>query len=495
MLGGWLHRHTYFVAVNIIRTERRRQNREREAVAMNTLQDDSGTDFLLLAPILDETINQLGEEDRTAILLRFFEQRDFRSVGEALGSSEDAARMRVTRALEKLHLLLKRRGFTTGAGALGVALSANAVQSAPLGLAITVSASVSAATAASISTVIATTKTFAMTTMQKALVASTVAVLAGGGIYEAVQAANSRTEVKTLRQQQAPLTAQIQQLLQERNEMASRLSALADASEQGKRNDLELLKLRAEVTRLRSDSKELALLKAADPAQVELKFWLDRVKRLKQEFENNPRARIPEFSLLTEQDWLNSARLYGKRTQFDAETDRRVAMAELRQTAQKLFANVAQQALATYAKDHNGSFPADLAQFQSYLPIAVDGQPVDGTILQNYKIEPAEKYGLKGPGEDWVITQKELVDDEWDHHIAIGAQYWSYQKSEAEQLPQDILALKRVLDPAVKEFSAANDGQEPTEPSQIQPYLKTDEQKAALQKIMELQNARSQTNQ
>ncbi len=49
--------------------------------------------------ILDEAIDQLGSEDRTAILLRFYEQRDFRSVGAALGGSEDAARMRVSRAL------------------------------------------------------------------------------------------------------------------------------------------------------------------------------------------------------------------------------------------------------------------------------------------------------------------------------------------------------------------------------------------------------------
>jgi len=60
-----------------------------------------------VAPILDDAINQLGAEDRTAIILRFFEQRDFRSVGEALGSNEEAARKRVNRALDKLQLLLK----------------------------------------------------------------------------------------------------------------------------------------------------------------------------------------------------------------------------------------------------------------------------------------------------------------------------------------------------------------------------------------------------
>src|SRR5208337_1839778 len=124
------HRHTYHVATKAVRAERRRQSREREAVEMNTLQDDSGADLRQIAPILDEAITQLGSEDRTAILLRFFEQRDFRSVGESLGSDEDAARMRVNRALEKLHSLLKHRGVALSVAAVATVLTAGAVTAA-----------------------------------------------------------------------------------------------------------------------------------------------------------------------------------------------------------------------------------------------------------------------------------------------------------------------------------------------------------------------------
>src|SRR5258708_2740740 len=53
-LGGWLHRHTCFVAANTLRGERRRQSRERQAVEMNAVQNHSGADFSLVAPILDE---------------------------------------------------------------------------------------------------------------------------------------------------------------------------------------------------------------------------------------------------------------------------------------------------------------------------------------------------------------------------------------------------------------------------------------------------------
>jgi RNA polymerase sigma factor (sigma-70 family) len=138
-LGGWLHRDTCLVAGHSLRGERRRQSREKQAAEMNALQNQSAADFSQVAPLLDEAINELGEADRTAILLRFFEQQDFRAVGQALGSNEDAARMRVTRALEKLEEFLKRRGVTTSAASLGVVLTANAVQAAPVGLVVTIS--------------------------------------------------------------------------------------------------------------------------------------------------------------------------------------------------------------------------------------------------------------------------------------------------------------------------------------------------------------------
>src|SRR6185503_19239334 len=136
MLGGWLHQHTFHVATKTMRSEWRRQSREREAVEMNMLQDDST--WRQLAPLIDEAITELPSEDRSAILLRFFEQLDFRAVGKSLGSSEDAARMRVNRALEKLEALLKRRGVALSATGLGSALAAQAVTAAPAGLALTV---------------------------------------------------------------------------------------------------------------------------------------------------------------------------------------------------------------------------------------------------------------------------------------------------------------------------------------------------------------------
>ena len=135
MLGGWLHRHTCFVAANTLRSESRRLERERQAMEMNSLRNPPDAGMAELAPVLDEAINQLGAQDRLAILLRFFEQRDFRSMGATLEISEDAARMRVNRALEKLQALLKERGVTSSSTSLGNSLTTQLLIAAPAGLA------------------------------------------------------------------------------------------------------------------------------------------------------------------------------------------------------------------------------------------------------------------------------------------------------------------------------------------------------------------------
>lgn len=250
-LGGWLHRDTCLVAGHTLRGERRRQSRERQAAEMNALQNQSEADFSQVAPLLDDAINDLGEADRTAILLRFFEQQDFRAVGQALGSTEDAARMRVTRALEKLEEFLKRRGVTTTAASLGVVLTAHAVQAAPVGLAVTISTAAALAGTTLASTTTATAiKTIAMTTLQKTVVTATLSVVAGAAIYEALQASHLRYETKIFREQQ---TKQVQELIRERDEATGKLAAIRDENERLNRNNAELLKLRAEATRLRGE--------------------------------------------------------------------------------------------------------------------------------------------------------------------------------------------------------------------------------------------------
>jgi RNA polymerase sigma factor (sigma-70 family) len=135
MLGGWLHRHTGFVASNMVRSEQRRQVREQEAAQMNAISDSPDSLWQQMAPVLDDTIESLEPSDRQAVLLRFFERRDFRHIGNALGISDDAAQKRVSRALEKLRALLTERGVTLSVILLSSLLAGRVVMAAPAGMA------------------------------------------------------------------------------------------------------------------------------------------------------------------------------------------------------------------------------------------------------------------------------------------------------------------------------------------------------------------------
>lgn len=161
VLGGWLHRHTCFTAAKVVRTESRRRTRERTAMENDALTESSARDehWRQLAPVLDEALNHLDTADRDAVVLRYFEQRDLRAIGAALGISDDTAQKRIARALDKLRDILTQRGMTLSSALLATALDAGAV-AGPVasGLTATIStAALSSATAAASTTLLTST--------------------------------------------------------------------------------------------------------------------------------------------------------------------------------------------------------------------------------------------------------------------------------------------------------------------------------------------------
>src|SRR6266516_6605460 len=159
-LAGWLCRSARNISLNLRRDEFRRHSRERQAMENLDSIPDTTPDWERLRPVLDEAMSELSEPDYDALLMRFFNNQDLRSVGVALGVSDDAAQKRVSRALDRLRDLLSQRGIKTSATALSIILSANAVQAAPAGLAVTISSAAAlAGSAVQTSTAIAATKT------------------------------------------------------------------------------------------------------------------------------------------------------------------------------------------------------------------------------------------------------------------------------------------------------------------------------------------------
>jgi RNA polymerase sigma factor (sigma-70 family) len=138
-LLAWLHRTTVHASIDLWRSETRRRAREQHAVAM---QNNPAEEFAWneLSPVLDEALNELDDSDRQVLLLRFFEQKTMADLGRMLDVNEDAAKMRVSRALGRLRTRLSSLGGACSAALLGTLLYERSVEAAPVGLAATLAA-------------------------------------------------------------------------------------------------------------------------------------------------------------------------------------------------------------------------------------------------------------------------------------------------------------------------------------------------------------------
>jgi RNA polymerase sigma factor (sigma-70 family) len=167
ILSGWLCRTARLTAVTFTRSEIRRTRREQEAHMQNLLNENESEVWPQIAPLLDAAMAGLSEADHDAVALRFFDGKSMKEIGTALGASEDAVKMRVNRAVEKLRTFFTRRGIVCSATALTAAISTHAVQAAPIGLDVTISTG----TALAVKTA-TIGKAIAMTTLQKTLAAA-----------------------------------------------------------------------------------------------------------------------------------------------------------------------------------------------------------------------------------------------------------------------------------------------------------------------------------
>lgn len=137
ILSGWLYRTARYVAADAQKAEQRRARREQEAFMQSTTEDgtDQQTMWHELSPLLDQAMERLGQSDRDAMVLRYFENKSLQEVALALGVQERAAQKRVSRALDKMRKFFCQHGLTLTAGAISAAVSNYSIQAAPVGLA------------------------------------------------------------------------------------------------------------------------------------------------------------------------------------------------------------------------------------------------------------------------------------------------------------------------------------------------------------------------
>ncbi len=134
ILSGWLCRTARYASANALTIQRRRQRREQEAHMQSILNEAEPMPeetWSQISPLLDGAMEKLVQKDHDAVVLRFFEGRNFKEVGAALGASEDAAKMRVNRALEKLRKYFTKRGVSSTTAIIADVISTNSIQAAP----------------------------------------------------------------------------------------------------------------------------------------------------------------------------------------------------------------------------------------------------------------------------------------------------------------------------------------------------------------------------
>ncbi len=468
-LTAWLYQVTRCTAIDVVRKESRRQLREQIAFDMTNMNANS-SEWTAIEPLLDEAMETLEPPGRTAILLRYFEDMSLREVGLALGTSEDAAQKRVSRALDQLREYFSKRGRAVGVGGLAAVISAHAAQSAPAGLkaAILTSAAVSGAGAHIVGT-IGITKALTMTTLQKTVIGAILAGAVGTGVYEAQRASALQEQMQTLRHQSAPTAGQNDSLRGQLDEAGRQLAALRAENEKLRRDAADIPRLRGEVGRLRENTMQ----STNDPMTAEAKSLLARINQLKERLRQTPGAGIPEFQYLTERSWINAA------LDLNTEEDYRRALSMLRGASESHFIERAlQPALKQYAEVNNGQFPNDINQLKPYFD-----PPIDDAILQRWEAAPKSVVPSVGVG-DTIITQIAPVDADYDTRQVVGS--GGGTGSTGGSRAWDGIDPIADLQPAFKAYAAANNGQEPTDPSQLARYATTPRQQAALQMFIRL---------
>jgi len=179
VLSGWLYETTRLTAANFQKREFRRQRREQEATMQSHANEPDQNAWAQVAPLLDEAMGSLGEADRAAVVLRYFENQPVAAVAATLQTSEAAAYKRVERAVEKLRHWFSHRGVTLTAAFLASAVAANAVQAAPISLAAKITA---ASVASGAATSLAPTSSATWFGFHKAMVTALAVMLAGAAL-------------------------------------------------------------------------------------------------------------------------------------------------------------------------------------------------------------------------------------------------------------------------------------------------------------------------
>lgn len=394
-LSPWLYRVTCTKAIDLVRAEARRKQRESAAAEMEETNRSSES-WSDVKPLLDRFMVALGESDRAALLVRFFENQSLKAVGQALGVSEDAAQKRVSRAIDKLRSQFLKNGVSLSSPMLATLLSENAVQSAPIELTSLVTKACLSGSATTVSTIVMTS------IIKKTLTVSAVAIVAGFGVSQF-------QELEGLKKQISDLKSEILELEIARDVAVDGLDAKKTENARLRQQIKEIPKLRGDVARLSATLKARA--RTLTESEIGAEDLIGRVSALKEHFDLVPEHWIPELDLVSEEEWMVAAT-----GELDHEGGLRAAMSKVRRSGENRLAHFVTEALDTYLKDHDDVFPQSLSSLRAYLDAQVTNE-----MLQRWQIVSGNSEAVSGfvVDSDKVITQKTAVDELFDFKTII----------------------------------------------------------------------------
>ncbi|HEU5080393.1 MAG TPA: sigma-70 family RNA polymerase sigma factor [Opitutaceae bacterium] len=457
-LPGWLHTSTCYAAAKLVRTEQRRRRVEQLAFADAAglgSGEESASDWTAIEPSLDSALQTLSDEDRGAVIMRFFQERSYAEIGTEFSLKEDTARVRVQRSLEKLRAALRRHGIQSTAEALAIALAANnATAAAPSGLAAVIAqialrsaAMASVGSAAGVITFMSTSK----------VLGSALAVSLAMSAFLAVMLFRERASTADAEVRRAALEKERSSWTEAPNEIArlrGELGALKKAEQQ-------------RIAAVEAKKREQEAL------ETDLDKWLDRIDRLKRFASAHPEWVIPEMQLLTPTNWLDAT----KGGNLETEADYRQALSTLRMNAKNLIAQKFNKAIGLYLAAHQGVPPADARELAPFF-----SEPMSNDILDRYTLSSSDeiknwKTLSKTAKEPFAFTEKAVSDPLWDTEILFAENGVAMKLGDSALRRSDVAS-------AMRTYTEKN-GTPPTELAQIAPYLKSTSNPEVLAEVFE----------
>lgn len=433
-LASWLYVASRRRAIDLVRREVSRQRREQAALEVSTMKS-SAPSWSELEPLLDEAMASLDDTDRKAILLRFFENKNLDEVGCALGSSEDAAQKRVSRAVERLRSYFAKRGVATAAAALMTDLSAHAVLPAPIGLGSAVMTSVASHGASAAIVVHQAGRVFVAAVWEKALLALILSVAIGFVFHQVHVLQGQRREIASLENLWGNLRNENHKLLSERDQAWARSAAAEEATSSG-------------------DAEFDARIKAV----------LVRIAQVKQRLKEDPAQQIPELRFLSESEWFD---IVQNQVSWDTDEDFRTAFVSARTYAKSRFLRMLYESLDEYFAANNGRLPAEMVQLAPFFASAVED-----ALLARYEIRATGSIP-ELPSNAVVIGEKtsNRIDPNKDNLEEIYLE--SRGAKSVRPWPEMKILQSPMLMEAVQAYRDAHEGKDPdsNHPEQLAPYF------------------------